>query len=97
MMRRAMVNEQIGLDIYDDERETVIYPTVCTMCAHITLEGLKTRCCEAFPNGIPADIWMGRNDHSKPYPGDHGLLFKPREIQKADRASPISPREEEDT
>ncbi len=33
--------------------------------------------CEAFPGGIPAEIWENRADHRKPYPGDNGLQWAP--------------------
>ena len=31
--------------------------------------------CEAFPAGIPEEIWENRFDHRKPYAGDHGLRW----------------------
>ena len=31
--------------------------------------------CEAFPDGIPEDIWQSRFDHHQPHAGDNGLLF----------------------
>jgi len=31
--------------------------------------------CEAFAV-IPDDILFNRHDHSKPYPGDNGILFE---------------------
>jgi len=33
--------------------------------------------CLAFPKGIPDAIWTGKNDHKKPYNGDHDIQFKP--------------------
>jgi len=32
--------------------------------------------CEAFPDGIPDEIAYGDVDHTKPYPGDHGIRFE---------------------
>ena len=37
------------------------------------------RTCEAFPGGIPDEIWWGENDHTKPYPEDNGFRFSPIE------------------
>jgi hypothetical protein len=34
--------------------------------------------CAAFPEGIPAEIWLGRNKHVKAFPLDHGLQFLER-------------------
>jgi len=37
------------------------------------------RHCEAFGNKeIPEKIYLGENDHKKPFPGDHGIQFKKR-------------------
>ncbi len=32
--------------------------------------------CTAFPDGIPEEITYGTNDHTKPFPGDHGIQFE---------------------
>lgn len=32
--------------------------------------------CKAFPGGIPPEIWLGKNNHTKPYRGDHGIQFE---------------------
>jgi len=42
-----------------------------------------TFACDAFPAGIPASIIENRRDHRKPYPGDRGILFEPRESFEA--------------
>jgi len=50
---------------------------VCLKCQHFRRElGLP---CAAFPKGIPDEILVGGNKHDKPYPGDHGIQFEPRE------------------
>lgn len=32
--------------------------------------------CNAFPDGIPAQIAYGANAHKKPYPGDNGIRYE---------------------
>ncbi|MCP5510235.1 MAG: hypothetical protein H7A24_00005 [Leptospiraceae bacterium] len=41
-------------------------------------DGKVTKKCDAYPNGIPFEIWTNKVDHSKPYPGDNGIRFEPR-------------------
>jgi len=43
----------------------------CVTCDHWT-SGLS---CEAFPDGIPEQIWKAGRDHSRPFPGDGGLMY----------------------
>jgi hypothetical protein len=50
-----------------------IYSPVCTFCAR-WIVGPDQK-CEAFPEGIPEEIWTGENDHTSPFPGDGGLQF----------------------
>lgn len=55
------------------------FSAVCSRCAH-KQDGPY---CLAYPEGegkmIPLAIWRGRNRHTRPYPGDHGVQFQPRE------------------
>jgi len=45
---------------------------VCNRCANTFGFGK----CKAFPEGIPHEILAGDNDHSNPFPGDHGIQFQ---------------------
>ena len=63
-----------GLWIDDSELYLPLVSDVCSHCAHWFVEpGAK---CKAFPNGIPVEIWEGRNKHTEPYEGDHGIQFE---------------------
>jgi len=46
---------------------------LCLMCSHYR----PNKRCEAFPEGIPPDIWVMKVLHKKPYPKDNGIVFKP--------------------
>ena len=47
---------------------------VCGLCAR--LQDMVDKTCDAFPNGIPKEIWDGSNLHKKSVNGDNGLLFE---------------------
>ena len=51
------------------------YSSVCSFCAHS--DGELSGYCKAFPKGIPDEIWEGKNKHTDPVEGDHGILFEP--------------------
>lgn len=57
----------------------VIYSPVCAYCANLIsgLDDTGAAKCAAFER-IPKEIWIGDNDHRRPYPGDHGIQFKPK-------------------
>ena len=60
------------------DRDGFLHPPlspVCSYCARL-LDATARR-CEAFEY-IPYEIWDGKVDHRKPYPGDHGLTFRER-------------------
>jgi len=46
---------------------------LCKMCVHYR----NDKKCEAFPEGIPHEIWILKVLHKKPYPGDNGITYKP--------------------
>ena len=69
------------ITIDDSPIYETIYSKVCVHCVHlreaVLLEnGTHFNTCDAFPKGIPSDIWEGMNDHRKPYPGDSGIRFE---------------------
>ena len=48
----------------------------CARCARYNEEETRILLsCEAFPDGIPDDIFFNTLDHTKPINGDHGLQF----------------------
>jgi hypothetical protein len=63
----------------DKNSDWPIFSPVCTYCRHLTgsVPSRRQAVCAAFPRGIPEGIWLGRNKHQKPYPGDHGIQFEP--------------------
>lgn len=69
-------------EIYElDDRELseMIYSPVCNLCKHFSIRGTidsGIHVCDAFPDGIPDEIWQGNNNHTKPYLGDHGIQFE---------------------
>lgn len=65
-----------------DWRKWPLFTASCTPCARLiqppSEEGPPR--CEAFPDGIPAEIWLLQHDHRTPYPGDRGLTFLPKKM-----------------
>lgn len=54
-------------------------PAQCNKCIHRNAYrlNLKSVHCDAFLNSeIPDEIISNKFDHTKPYPGDNGILFE---------------------
>lgn len=51
-----------------------LYSDVCCKCKYLI--DIRDQTCKAFPRGIPNEIWLGTNDHTKPYKGDQGIQFE---------------------
>jgi len=43
----------------------------CRRCKHYRGD----QSCDAYPDGIPKKLWTGDILHSKPFPGDHGIML----------------------
>jgi hypothetical protein len=67
-----------------DGEELLISP-VCRFCKHLFS---LVRTCEAFPRGIPSEIWEGHHDHISPFSGDNGIQFEPHDLREEDYVPP---------
>lgn len=51
-----------------------VHTPICESCVNRSVEDPFR--CLAFPKGIPDEILTGKNDHSKPFKGDHGIRYE---------------------
>ena len=53
--------------------QTPAVTSQCTACVHLDREKLEDQRCDAFPSGIPEEIFSNEVAHTSSYPGDHGV------------------------
>lgn len=62
----------------------------CVSCKHYSgqVTGSEKQGCDAFPSGIPQDVWENKTMHTAPISGDGGIVFE--------RRAPVISSDEED-
>lgn len=65
---------------------------MCMGCRHYHDRNDEGLTCDAFPNGIPAPIYMSEHDHRRPFKGDRGIRFDPVTLEAAAWADRLFPR-----
>ena len=61
---------------------------ICWNCKHYR----ENSNCTAFPRGIPYEILTSEADHHKPFRGDHGIRFEPKDAIAIKAAAPSATR-----
>ena len=64
-------------DMDEDDRMMICTEPICAKCKHLVMACRREPYCRAFPDGIPDDIFIGRYNHRKLFPGDRGVRFEP--------------------
>lgn len=63
-------------------------PSICDSCARLQQRSnpeARTSLdrwlpyCDAFPDRVPTEIYLGGFDHRAPFPGDNGIRYQLRE------------------
>lgn len=49
--------------------------TNCQLCQRLRQPKSGQPACDAFPDGIPIEVWHQQRSHDVPLPGDGGLTF----------------------
>ena len=61
--------------IHDNHLGASLFPMPCINCRHFNPN--EERSCKAFEL-IPEEIWEGKNQHRRPFPGDKNITFSPK-------------------
>ncbi len=67
----------------DKGHDIPVFSEVCMFCKNLIEDGID-RGCQAFPKkeGIPMEIWMGKNKHTEPLPNQGNTVVFER-IERA--------------
>lgn len=65
-------------DRVDGTLSTQSVSATCRHCRHLLAS--KPHACDAFPEGIPDELWFAYRGHRGPFPGDHGIQFSERPL-----------------
>jgi hypothetical protein len=60
---------------------TMPMPVQCASCIHFHRDNFQDNTCNAFPAGIPPQIFKGEHDHRLPYAGDKGIRYQPAPLE----------------
>jgi len=78
------MDSEDGIIEIDRGHDRPVFSPVCTYCRRYRITPRRDdqgnslpSVCDAFPEGIPEEIWRGRNKHKVPHSGDHGIQFEP--------------------
>lgn len=66
-----------GEDEYNPGLGPIREPKPAPMCMICKHKFKNKRKCQAFPEGIPWDIYSAGYDHRQPWDGDRGIRFEP--------------------
>ena len=53
----------------------------CHYCKHYIISDDIIPRCQAFPDGIPLEIFREEFDHTKPYKNDNGIMFEEKDAE----------------
>lgn len=76
---RGGLEQELHGDTRGETRSYAVTTTSqCSGCEHFHRHVTDGIACNAFPDGIPADVVLNRVSHADAIEGDHGVRFSPR-------------------
>ena len=74
-----MPQPRVSRFVGDGTGVTITQPQ-CLACRWFDAAHPERARCRVFPDGIPLPILTNKADHRKPYPGDRGFRFEPKDV-----------------